>query len=100
VKRIFSFQGRIGRREYASFYLGGSFICAFLYELAKNFPIVGLLFLIVYPAFVWLIFSQGVKRCHDRDSSGWFVLIPFYGFWLLFAQGHDGKNRFGPDPRW
>ena len=45
-----------------------------------------------------------IKRFHDRDKSGWWVLIgliPIIGaIWLLielgFLKGTDGPNRFGP----
>jgi len=45
-----------------------------------------------------------IKRFHDRDKSGWWVLIgliPIIGaLWLLvelgFLKGTDGPNRFGP----
>ena len=51
-------------------------------------------------------FAGQVKRWHDRDKSGWFVLvnfIPFIGtIWALvelgFLRGTMGPNRFGPDP--
>ncbi|MGF7161418.1 uncharacterized membrane protein YhaH (DUF805 family) [Rhodoligotrophos appendicifer] len=47
-----------------------------------------------------------IKRCHDRDQSGWWVLlllVPVVGFlWALInlgiMQGTRGPNRFGPDP--
>jgi uncharacterized membrane protein YhaH (DUF805 family) len=45
-----------------------------------------------------------IKRFHDRDKSGWWVLIgliPVIGaIWLLielgFLKGTPGPNRFGP----
>jgi uncharacterized membrane protein YhaH (DUF805 family) len=45
-----------------------------------------------------------IKRFHDRDKTGWWVLIgliPLIGpLWLLielgFLKGTDGPNRFGP----
>jgi uncharacterized membrane protein YhaH (DUF805 family) len=45
-----------------------------------------------------------IKRFHDRDKTGWWVLIgliPLIGpLWLLielgFLKGTDGANRFGP----
>ena len=45
-----------------------------------------------------------IKRFHDRDKSGWWVLIGLIpiigGLWLLielgFLQGTEGPNRFGP----
>ena len=49
--------------------------------------------------------AVGVKRCHDRDRSGWFLFayfIPVLGqLWLLielgFMAGTPGRNRFGVD---
>jgi len=47
-----------------------------------------------------------IKRWHDRDKSGWWVLINLVpcigGLWALiecgFLRGTTGENRFGPDP--
>ena len=47
-----------------------------------------------------------IKRWHDRDKSGWWMLIaliPIIGsIWLLielgFLAGTPGPNRFGPPP--
>ena len=47
-----------------------------------------------------------IKRFHDRDKSGWWVLIaliPLIGaIWILvelgFLAGTPGPNRFGPPP--
>ena len=46
-----------------------------------------------------------VRRLHDIDNSGWWVLIsfvPLVGFVILViwgaTKGTDGPNRFGPDP--
>jgi|SRR4030095_10402081 uncharacterized membrane protein YhaH (DUF805 family) len=46
-----------------------------------------------------------VKRCHDRDKSGWFVLValvPPLTLWYLIEtlclRGTKGSNRFGRDP--
>lgn len=47
-----------------------------------------------------------VRRLHDQDKSGWWLLItllPYLGLgWMLYlmaAQGTWGPNRYGPDPR-
>lgn len=49
--------------------------------------------------------TVGVRRLHDRDKSGWWLLlclIPVVGFIVLliwFVQpGSIGPNRYGPDP--
>jgi uncharacterized membrane protein YhaH (DUF805 family) len=48
--------------------------------------------------------DASVKRCRDRDHSGWFLLlglIPILNLWPLielgFLAGTDGPNRYG-DP--
>ena len=49
--------------------------------------------------------SVTVRRLHDVDKSGWFILlglIPLVGFYLLYLYcqpGTAGPNRFGPDPK-
>jgi uncharacterized membrane protein YhaH (DUF805 family) len=48
-----------------------------------------------------------IKGWHDRDKSGWWILInlvPCIGaLWTLiecgFLPGTRGDNRFGPNPR-
>ena len=50
--------------------------------------------------------AVAIKRFHDRDMSGWFVLlglIPFVGGLILlvmvgFLPGTDGDNQYGPNP--
>lgn len=64
---------------------------------------LGLAFALValYPAI-----CVSIKRWHDRDKSGWWVLIgliPIIGaIWVLIEcgilKGTEGPNRFGPDP--
>ena len=47
-----------------------------------------------------------IRRFHDQDKSGWFVLlglIPYLGGLIIFVfmllEGTAGDNRFGPDPK-
>jgi uncharacterized membrane protein YhaH (DUF805 family) len=55
---------------------------------------------------VWINLACTVKRFHDRDKSGWWVLIifvPYIGsIWQIvecgFFSGSAGSNRFGPPP--
>lgn len=48
--------------------------------------------------------AVAVRRLHDMDHTGWWVLIALTGIgvlilviWFCF-KGTDGPNRFGPDP--
>ena len=40
-----------------------------------------------------------IKRCHDLGNSGWFQLIPLYGFWMIFQDGIKGNNEYGINPK-
>ena len=50
-------------------------------------------------------FALDIRRLHDTDHSGWWLLtafIPLVQFYLLylmfFKEGMQGDNKFGPDP--
>jgi uncharacterized membrane protein YhaH (DUF805 family) len=51
------------------------------------------------------LLSVEVRRLHDLDRTGWWLLlvfIPLIGWIVLFVwfcmRGTTGKNRFGEDP--
>jgi uncharacterized membrane protein YhaH (DUF805 family) len=56
---------------------------------------------VLYPAI-----CLGIKRWHDRNKSGWWVLIALIpiigGLWTLIEcgclPGTQGPNDYGPDP--
>jgi uncharacterized membrane protein YhaH (DUF805 family) len=106
-KNPFSFDGRIRRTEYGLSHLMavfGLFILAFIFGLiagslnADEDSLTASLVLVYIPYF-WFIWAQGAKRCHDLGNSGWWQLIPFYGFWLLFQDGQTGPNQYGENPK-
>jgi uncharacterized membrane protein YhaH (DUF805 family) len=50
--------------------------------------------------------AVAVRRMHDQDKSGWWILIGFVpfigGIWLLvlyLIDGTRGPNSYGPDPK-
>ena len=55
---------------------------------------------------LWISLAISVKRYHDRDRKGWWLLIaliPIIGvLWIFvvlgFLKGTEGANRFGSDP--
>lgn len=118
----FSCEGRIRRLEYglscllvlAVIIVAGFQLSAFLWSLAPSgaewaalSPVVSWMWqwLLSVPPVVgyftafWLLFAQGIKRCHDLGHNGWWQLIPFYGFWLLFAGGEKAENAYGGSPK-
>jgi len=56
------------------------------------------LYIIILP-FIWLLYAQGTKRCHDLGKSGWWQLIPFYVLFLIFQPGTGELNEYGYPPR-
>jgi len=101
--------GRIPRSTFWKFYAvvyGLLLILGFISE-SEAAPSVTTLVLsgLMVPVLFMGIIVQ-VKRWHDRDKSGWWILINFIplvgGLWSLiecgFLKGTDGPNRFGPDP--
>jgi len=103
-RKYFNFKDRASRSEYWYFQ-----ILVFPIALWSQFPSntssvlilqIILLFGVLVPAF-----SSGVRRLHDRDKSGWWILInfiPFVGWIILLImlaeKGTEGPNRFGPYP--
>jgi uncharacterized membrane protein YhaH (DUF805 family) len=61
---------------------------------------------VIFLPLLWIGFVANVKRWHDRNKSGWWILInhlPVIGWlWILiecgFQRGTVGPNRFGQDP--
>jgi uncharacterized membrane protein YhaH (DUF805 family) len=39
--------------------------------------------------------SVAVRRLHDSNRSGWWVLVPIVAFVFLFFKGDQSANRFG-----
>lgn len=109
VRKTFTFQGRDSRSDYrrlfVAWYLGlygwlGALWVAVQPGTAFFWPAaalgaVGLVLLL--PACVTLWTAQ-VRRLHDLDSSGWWLLLPLVPLVLLFLKGESQANRYGQPP--
>jgi uncharacterized membrane protein YhaH (DUF805 family) len=75
--------------------------------IENTFGGTGLIGGLICLALLWPSLAVQVKRWHDRDKTGWWVLInliPFIGFlWTLiecgFLDGTPGPNKYGPSPK-
>jgi uncharacterized membrane protein YhaH (DUF805 family) len=97
-KTPFSFEGRIRRTEFGLsyiIYIVAAVIISVLTEISETASFLGLAFIPV----IWFLIAQGAKRCHDRGNSGWYQLITFYIFWMLFAESEIGQNEYGLNPK-
>ncbi|MDD4759155.1 MAG: FHA domain-containing protein [Lascolabacillus sp.] len=95
---VFSFEGRIRRLEYGISNIIYAVIAFIINQIVENNYEMNWIY-ITYIPLMWFLIAQNTKRCHDRGNSGWFQLIPFYGLWLLFAEGEKENNRFGRNPK-
>ena len=119
LKRYADFSGRSRRKEYWMFVLFQMLLLVPIMLLAillgspsddpiTPFGSIAVLFVVVVYFLVFLIpgIAVQVRRFHDQDKSGWFILlgfIPYVGGIILFVfmclEGTRGPNRFGPDPK-
>ena len=102
-KKPFSFSGRIRRTEYGLSLLIYMFVGVamqiFTVSASSDDEQGSMILLFLFIPLLWFMFAQGAKRCHDRGNTGWFQLIPFYGLWMLFAEGEIGINNHGANPK-
>ncbi len=118
LRRYFDFRGRSRRREYWLFVLALIILAVLVMIVEAQLglgntrrtqtsihydagPLLGLYWL----AMIIPSIAVQVRRFHDQDKSGWWVLlnlIPLFGAFALFIfmlmEGTRGPNRYGPDP--
>jgi len=124
LRRYADFSGRSRRKEYWMFALGIFLIAVipvtllYIVALAAAFGSAGgagggilvtllsLVILLLSLALIVPAIAVQVRRFHDQDKSGWFVLInfvPYVGGLVVLVfmclEGTRGPNRFGPDPK-
>jgi uncharacterized membrane protein YhaH (DUF805 family) len=103
-QNTFSFDGRIRRLEYGLsnlIYFFAILSITFILDLNgwTGQPIGSFITVCAYIPAIWFMLAQGAKRCHDRGNSGIWQIIPFYGLWMLFADGDLGRNEYGANPK-
>jgi len=124
----FSYEGRLNRWPYFLRYIGclaAYFVLIIILGITTAILtlfdtvigyfivlIISLLTIVVGLALAVFMVMQSIKRLHDLDKSGWYLLIrlanfiPLIGWiivlgfdlYLFLAKGTTGPNRFGPDP--
>ena len=80
VNLLFSFQGRINRAKYwlaVLIYLFLTIVLGLLAAFTASFAIGALLAIVVYIPMLISGIAVGIKRLHDRNKSGWWLLL-FY----------------------
>lgn len=121
LKRYADFTGRSRRMEYWMFSLGLTVaVVLIVFAMFAFMDFRGNPETMASPVAIFLFFGVGiiawlaiivpslavsVRRFHDQDLSGWFVLlgfIPYIGGLVMIVfmclPGTKGDNRYGPDP--
>ena len=101
ISFYFGFLGRVNR----SFFILATILYFVLYvsamvlfsEMYQNNPqevwvfLHSLISLVLW--YIW--YAQAVKRIHDINHSGWWLLLPFVIIWVFFAEGDKENNDYG-----
>ncbi len=141
LKDMFTLSGRWGRLNRLRFFLYGLSAALIAMIAMVTFALLGfgaagsglggavwligiLVAIPVYIGLLWVQICLTVKRLHDLNHSGWWMLAVFgfslvsgfadtaemlglvlnipiiiYGLYLLFWPGTAGDNQYGPDPK-
>jgi uncharacterized membrane protein YhaH (DUF805 family) len=111
LRKYAVFSGRARRLEYWLFALFAALVGVFATAVDAVLGFGGF-YQVGFLSMLWAIFiflpslAVMVRRLHDSDRSGWWVLISFIpvlgGLILLIfslLDGNAGPNRYGPDPK-
>jgi uncharacterized membrane protein YhaH (DUF805 family) len=106
LKKYAVFSGRARRQEYWMFFLFNliiTFVLGFIEGIVGGPGVMGLIYTL---ALLIPGIAVSVRRLHDTDRSGWWLLIAFVPFigaialLLFFVQdGNSGQNEYGEDPK-
>ena len=100
---LFSTKGRLNRKVYWGCALVLCVISFVVITIGEEFGSVGL---VILGAIIFLLLiAPDIKRLHDRNRSGWMILLllmPLVNIWIcieiLFLRGTAGDNNYGKDP--
>lgn len=103
-KEICGVTGRACRKEYWLFFLFNliiAFVLAFTEGIVGILPESGQSVLVTIYQLAVLIpsIAVGVRRMHDTDHSGWWLLVPIVNLVFAVSEGTRETNRFGPNPK-
>lgn len=100
LKKYADFNGRARRSEYWYFALFSGLISFLIsFTLGALSPKLVMLGSIYSLAVLVPSIAVAVRRMHDVNKSGWFILIPIYNLILACTNGTSGPNEYGDDPK-
>ena len=98
-----TFSGRAARSEYWYWTLF-AIIADIVAAIINAFVALGFVGLVVSLAFLLPSIAVAIRRLHDLDRTGWWLLLAFTGIGAIVLlvwdcmKGTTGSNCFGADP--
>jgi uncharacterized membrane protein YhaH (DUF805 family) len=98
-----TFSGRAARSEYWYWTLF-AIIADIVAAIVNAFVALGFVGLVVSLALLLPSIAVAIRRLHDLDRTGWWLLLAFTGIGAIVLlvwdcmKGTTGSNRFGADP--
>lgn len=106
LKKYMEFTGRSRRKEYWMFVLFNLIIAIGLGVIEAILGIPGILSLLYGLAVLLPGIAVSIRRLHDTNRSGWWLLIgliPFIGaivlIYFMVIDGTPGDNQYGVNPK-
>ena len=99
-----NFSGRTTRKDYwmfILFYFLFYLIAVFLDGVFDTFDFeegIGVISGLYSLALFVPLLAIEIRRNHDANRSGWFILLPFYNIYLLFVSTYPEENDWGSVP--
>lgn len=103
-RKYATFTGRARRKEYWMFFLFNmlaGWVLVFVDSAlgTTDNPGNGSLYGLYSLAVLLPSLAVAVRRMHDTNHSGWWILFPVVNFVFAVTEGTTGPNRFGVDPK-
>jgi|SRR5271169_83022 len=94
IKKYAVFGGRARRKEYWMFVLFNLLISIAIAFI--RMPMLGA----IYNLAVFIPgIAVAVRRMHDTNRSGWWILLPIVNLVFLCLDSQPGENEYGPNPK-
>lgn len=101
LKKYAEFNGRARRKEYWMFFLFSLIISMVItYGIGMvSSSLAGILSLVYSLGVLCPSIAVGVRRMHDTNHSGWWLLVPLVNLVFACTEGTPGPNEYGPNPK-
>ncbi|WP_311568316.1 DUF805 domain-containing protein [Photobacterium arenosum] len=106
IKKYADSEGRARRQEYWMFCLMNALISYLFFFMGEAINDDYALFAVYTSLTVIPSLMVTVRRLHDTNRSGWWMLVAFVpvigaiiGLSVMMEAGTSGENDYGPDPK-